>query len=154
PISVQLQRVCHDTLPWLISFSLDPKAAHGANRSSLGCATDARYELGLLHPHPFRFSALATCSSGRTRNGVLRHIICSCRGGCCIPRRSISPSSVARADFLGVTHGWLFLWAASYRRSRLRRRISLRARCSGSSHTGYSRLLVHVHVDTAGQHRH
>ena len=24
PISKQVQRVCHDTLPWLISFSLDP----------------------------------------------------------------------------------------------------------------------------------
>jgi hypothetical protein len=22
PISLQLQRICHDTLPWLISFSL------------------------------------------------------------------------------------------------------------------------------------
>jgi hypothetical protein len=25
PMAVQLRRACHDTLPWLISFSLDAK---------------------------------------------------------------------------------------------------------------------------------
>ena len=38
PITKLVQRVCHDTLPWLISFSLDvlSQATHSRRVSSLG----------------------------------------------------------------------------------------------------------------------
>jgi hypothetical protein len=32
PLAVQLQSVCHDTLPWLISFSLDPCGSFFSHR--------------------------------------------------------------------------------------------------------------------------
>src|SRR6266480_1222965 len=38
-MAMQLQRVCHDTLPWLISFSLDVSAQLGRNNSGYGAAS-------------------------------------------------------------------------------------------------------------------
>ena len=134
PITKQGQRICHDTLPWLISFSLDDGIHHGkvaCNRSETQIARAAQLQSMVdrseLHRHRTNACLVAgfwiwdsSCATGRLRLGTLGSFrwLQFRRGWHSLAHQIFSSSKAG----VGATPSW---------------------RCSVISHTSWLCILVH-----------